>query len=67
MLLWLAFWLHMLGLGLGRLWRLALARRLRLAALPAAALIFYPTFYGAWCAGARAVLGGAGKCGGLVG
>ncbi|KAI8476793.1 MAG: hypothetical protein J3K34DRAFT_505411 [Monoraphidium minutum] len=48
MLMWTAFWLHMLGLGLARIWGLAAALRLRLAALLPAGLIFYPTFYGAW-------------------
>jgi len=48
MLLWTALWLHLLALALQRLWTLAAARRLRLAALPAAALVFYPSFYGAW-------------------
>lgn len=46
MLLWTAFWLHLLGLALQRLCQVAVARRLRLAALPVAGLIFYPTFYG---------------------
>lgn len=47
-LLWTALWLHLLGLALSRIARLAAGRRLRAAALAPAALVFYPTFYGAW-------------------
>jgi hypothetical protein len=46
MLLWVAFWLHLLGVALQRLWALARAGQLRLPAVPAALLVFYPTFYG---------------------